>query len=409
MSKRKARESRAKEQFLVVLTEFPSEGNGVHRGRTFSEAELTQRTTYSIRGEFATEKDALANALKLRKSSEYFEDWADEHFKKKPPPWDSSEGDNYDNDDEQCIRVMLRSSYDAELASNTALLSKAAASAAKAAGKAKKQKQAALARSGRVHYSFPGPPRGVDSPASVEAVIGKDGAAYAVPRGQALSIAGGKHPVITPAELAACRDLMVHGGLTMASLGRGGDSAAALKDDLKCYRRGMAALLEACTSLEELHWHDAAAISELLTGRVDGSPDDASELPETRLTKTLKVLSIPYCCRSFAPEDLEDLARFSALERLDLRDSLEIEYGIGHPKVLRDPWLSDSDEDGKDDEPMPYTTGMLAMANANKKLKEIDLDGILDFDGLKYTLDDSVLQDLAARGVKVNLGRKTAW
>ena len=401
MSKRKARESRAKEQFLVVLTEFPSEGNGVHRGRTFSEAELTRRTTYSIRGEFATEKEALAMALKLRKSSEYFEDWADEHFKKKPPPWDSSEGDNYDNDDEQCIRVMPRSAYDAELASNTALLSKAAASAAKAAGKAKKQKQAALARSGRVHYSFPGPPRGVDSPASVEAVIGKDGAAYAVPRGQALSIAGGKHPVITPAELAACRDLMVHG--------QGGDSAAALKDDLKCYRRGMAALLEACTSLEELHWHDAAAISELLTGRVDGSPDDASELPETRLTKTLKVLSIPYCSRSFAPEDLEDLARFSALERLDLRDSLEIEYGIGHPKVLRDPWLSDSDEDGKDDEPMPYTTGMLAMANANKKLKEIDLDGILDFDGLKYTLDDSVLQVLAARGVKVNLGRKTMW
>lgn len=58
---------------------------------------------------------------------------------------------------------------------------------------------------------------------------------------------------------------------------------------------------------------------------------------------------------------------------------------------------------------MPYTTGMLAVADANKKLKEIDLDGILDFDGLKYTLDDSVLQVLAARGVRVNLGRKTAW
>ena len=53
-------------------------------------------------------------------------------------------------------------------------------------------------------------------------------------------------------------------------------------------------------------------------------------------------------------------------------------------------------------------TGMLAVADANKKLKEIDLTAS-DFDGLKYTLDDSVLQDLAARGVKVNLGRKTAW
>jgi len=395
--KRKARAP--KEQFLVVLTEFPAAGSGVHRGRTFSEAELTQRTTYAIRGEFATEKEALAMALKLRKSSEYFEDWADDHFKKGPPPWDSSEGDNYDNDDEQCIRVMPRSAYDAELASNTALLSKATAGAAKAAGKAKKQKQTELGRSGRVHYSFPGPPRGVDSPASVEAVIGKDGAAYAVPRGQVLSIAGGKHPVLTHAEQTACGRLMVHG--------RGGDSAAALEDGHTCYKRGMAALLEACTSLEELHWHDAAAVSELLTGRVDGSPDDAAELQETRLTKTLKVLSIPFS-RCFAPEDLEDLARFSALERLDLRSSLEIEYGIDNPKCYRDPY--DSDEDGKnDDEPMPYTTGMLAVADANKKLKEIDLDGILDFDGLKYTLDDSVLQVLAARGVRVNLGRKTAW
>ena len=49
------------------------------------------------------------------------------------------------------------------------------------------------------------------------------------------------------------------------------------------------------------------------------------------------------------------------------------------------------------------------LADANKTLKEIDLDGILDFDGLKYTLDHSVLQALAARGAKVNLGRKTAW
>ena len=48
-------------------------------------------------------------------------------------------------------RVMPRSAYDAELASNTALLSKAAAGAAKAVGKAKKQKQAELGTSGRMH------------------------------------------------------------------------------------------------------------------------------------------------------------------------------------------------------------------------------------------------------------------
>mmetsp|Transcript_11354 Transcript_11354/g.33379 ORF Transcript_11354/g.33379 Transcript_11354/m.33379 type:complete len:397 (+) Transcript_11354:68-1258(+) len=396
MSKRK---TAGDDPYVVVLTEFPAVGSGVHRGRQFSKAELVQRTTYEIRGEFATKEDANAGALKVRMGSAYFEDWADKHFKKAAPPWDSTEGDNCDNDEEQCIRVMLRSTYEAELASNAALLAKSAAAAAKAAGKAKNKKQAELAKSGRVHYSFPGPPRGVDRPASLEAVVGKDGAAYAVPRGEALSVSGGKHRQLTLEELAACKSLLVHG--------RGGDCAADVKDEeLMCFKRGMTALLGACASLDELHWHDAMAISELLTGRVDGSPEDAAELPETRLTKSLKVLSIPHT-RYFAPEDLEDLARFSALERVDLRGSLELEYGISNPKCYKDPYLSDSD--GEDEEPMPYTEGMLAMADANKKLKEIDLDGILDFDGFKYTLDNNVVEELASKGVRVKLGRKTAW
>jgi hypothetical protein len=398
MSKRKARVD-YEDKYLVVTTEFPAVGSGVHsRGRTFSEAELLQRTSYESQGDFDTEKEAIAAALKVRRSSPYFEDWAEDHFKKSPPPWDSTEGENYDNDEEQRIRVMRRSAYDAEQASNAALLAKAAADAVKAASKAKKQKQAALSKSGRVHYYFPGPPRGVDSPASVEAVIGKDGAAYAVPRGQVLSIATSSHSIVDTAALAECKSLLVHG--------RGDDAASSMQDDLECYKRGISALLEACTSLLELHWHDAKGISEVLTGRVDGSPDDAAQLPETRLSRSLRVLSIPYS-RCFAPEDLEDLARFRALERLDLRGSLELEYGIGNPKCYRDPY--DSDEGGEDDEPMPYSNGMLAVADANTRLKEIDLDGIRDFDGLKYTLDDDVLHQLAAKGVSVNLGRKTAW
>ena len=394
MSKRKARAG--PDKYVVVLTESPALGSGVNRGRPFSEAELIQRTTYETHGEFDDEREAIASARKLRRSSAYFEDWAEDHFKSKPPPWDSTEGENYDNDEEQCIRVMLRSAFESEVASNESVVAKAAAAAVKSTAKAKKQKQAALAKSGRVHYSFPGPPRGVDSPASIEAVVGMDGAAYAVPRGQVLSMA--KHPILTPAELAACTSLMVHG--------RGDDAARSAKDDAACFKRGMAALLDACTSLVELHWHDAIAISELLTGRVEGSPDDASQLPETRLTKTLKVLSIPFS-NCFAPEDLEDLARFRALERLDLRGSLELEYGIGNPKCYRDPY--DSDEDGADDEPMPYSDGMRQMAEANKGLQEVDLDGILDFDGLKYTLDEDVIEALASTGVRVKLGKKTAW
>ena len=81
--------------------------------------------------------------------------------------------------------------------------------------------------------------------------------------------------------------------------------------------------------------------------------------------------------------------------------------GIGNPKCYRDPY--DSEDDGADDEPMPYSGGMLQMAEANKGLKEVDLDGILDFDGFKYTLDEDVIEALASMGVKVNLGKKTAW
>ena len=121
-----------------------------------------------------------------------------------------------------------------------------------------------------------------------------------------------------------------------------------------------------------------------------------------------QVLSIPFCSRYFAPEDLEDLAIFTKLERLDLRSSLEIEHGIGNPKCYRDPY--DSDEDGADDEPMPYTNGLVAVADANAKtLKEVDLDGILDFDGLKYCLDQEALDTLSTAGVRVKLGKKTAW
>ena len=58
---------------------------------------------------------------------------------------------------------------------------------------------------------------------------------------------------------------------------------------------------------------------------------------------------------------------------------------------------------------MPYSEGMLQMADANKQLVELDLDGILDFDGLKYTLDESVVDELRSRGTRVNLGKKTAW
>jgi hypothetical protein len=285
---------------------------------------------------------------------------------------------------------MRRSDHEAELASNEAQLVKARAKAAKNAATAKRAKQASLAASGRVHYSFPGPPRGVDSPAEIEAVVGKDGHAYGVPRGQKLRL--DLHAVIEPERLAACKALMVHGG--------GSESAASI-DGLETYKEGMVALLAACTSLEELHWHDAMAISHVLCG-----PGD--EPVASRLTCSLKVLSIPFCSRCFAPEDLGDLAIFTNLERLDLRSSLELEHGIGNPKCYRDPY--DSDEDGANDEPMPYTNGLIAVANANTKtLREVDLDGILDFDGLKYCLDQDALTILSRAGVHVKLGKKTAW
>ena len=372
--------------WLVAVTSYPMTGRGCHRGRQFSEAELVSRSTTAVEGQFETEEEAVAQAKRVRQCTAEFEDWADEHFGTGPPPWDSVEGENFDNDSEVLIRVVRQSVLDAEKKADEALLQKAARTAAQKQQKKKKQKESALQRSGKVHYSFPGPPRGVDANAELEVLVDADLLAYAVPRGEKFDKQ--KHARAEPAQLAGCRSLMI----------RATDGAVAEEGFVEQTR----SLLEACTSLEELHWHDAAHISRILCGT-----DAEGENPkQSRLTRSLRVLSLPYCSRNFGPEELADLAIFSGLEALDLRSSLDMELGIGHPATMRDPY--DSDEGG-DCEPLPYSEALVAVAQANRKLKEVDLDGILDFDAFSYCLDQHAVCTVEAGGARVKLGRKTAW
>lgn len=384
--KRKSPVRAEHDPWLVAVKSYPISGRGCHRGRQFSQADVVSRSTTTVEGgQFETEKEAVAHAKSVRDCTAEFEDWADEHFGAGPPPWDSAEGDNFDNDEEVLIRVVRQSVIDAENKANEALLQKAARAAAQTQQQKKKQKEAALQASGKVHYSFPGPPRGVDAPAEVEVLVDDDLLAYAVPRGE--KIDKQNHARVEPAQLAGCRSLMI----------RATDAAVAKEG----FVEQMRSLLEACAVLEELHWHSAAHVSQIMCG----TDADGQNPKQSRLTRSLRVLSLPYCSRTFDPEGLQDLATFSGLEALDLRSSLDMEHGIGHPATTRDPY--DSDEG--DDEPLPYSEALVAVAQANPKLKEVDLDGILDFDAFSYCLDQHAVDTVEAGGARVKLGRKTAW
>jgi hypothetical protein len=157
--------------WLAVQSVYPA-SSGCNRGRTFSAPELVLRTEHTILGEFASEARAVRCLRSARQAHENFEDWADEMYghgedeeSDQPPPWDSAEGRNYDNDDEVLLDVMRKSEFEAARAEDEQLLERARAGAIADAARTRAAKQQRLSASGHVHYDFPGPPWGVDKPA----------------------------------------------------------------------------------------------------------------------------------------------------------------------------------------------------------------------------------------------------
>lgn len=124
---------KASVQWFVEVTTYCS-GCGCYAGAPPS---LYPDSTTVSHGPYASNAEAEAAARQLRESEPGFEDWSDEHYGSRPPPYDSADGENYDED--EFVRIGLVSSAEREAAA-----AKVAAAAARELAKAAKSAQRPL-------------------------------------------------------------------------------------------------------------------------------------------------------------------------------------------------------------------------------------------------------------------------
>ena len=108
----------------VQSQSYPS-GHGCYSGRSMSRTEMELLTTTTEHGVFATKEEAIAKARLVRESECAFEGWAEEHYGDAEPPYDSIDGENYDDDETVSISIV---DVSRERAQAAAALKKARAS-----------------------------------------------------------------------------------------------------------------------------------------------------------------------------------------------------------------------------------------------------------------------------------------
>lgn len=225
----------------------------------------------------------------------------------------------------------------------------------------------------RVYYSFPPPPRGFDVSAEVEIMI-DEGKFYAVPRMEQLNGLGENAEVIDVAVIASCKSIQ------MTAVHRLNVEALVEQTEI---------IFKACTKLEELHWHNANHVYEVLT-----SPHAIGRL------SSLKVLSIPFAS-NFTPVAFACIQHCKLLERLDLRYSFDIQESVMSHSLSN--MFCDGDEENP---PTPYLGVLLGLLECCSNLKFIDLEGIADpIPGvgteLEYTIGLRGILECIQAGVKV--------
>lgn len=90
--------------FRVVSISYPS--GGCYRGQDLDEDYIEACTTRKVVGEYATKGRAIAAARRERDSTCEFEDWAEDYYEDKPPPYYSCDGENYDDDENVIIEIV---------------------------------------------------------------------------------------------------------------------------------------------------------------------------------------------------------------------------------------------------------------------------------------------------------------
>lgn len=236
-------------QWLVIETQYPTE-YGCYRGRQWTRLDLIRRSDVSVHGPFTSYEAAIADAKERAESDCHFEGCDFEEFWPGEPPYDSSDAENLDNDEEIRFEVMTRAEHDS---ANSADRSYAALACGKLNFNAalKRNILAAQVRSAKRTYYSCRPDPDLDIPAELEVIekLSGDGAgAFLTLKGQEQDVAGtddlaaGKHPSTDGDAVAlALGDRVVVQGLKSAaqyngrcghvrgSLSEGGRHAIALE------------------------------------------------------------------------------------------------------------------------------------------------------------------------------------
>eukprot|EP01083_Nonionella_stella_P297196 1009425_1 len=279
------------------------------------EVAMLQFSTFEIEGPrkgFEKWEEAVNHARQIRWSSCWFEGWdelyelcgdsekdkddddedededEEEEYSNEPEfPWCSSDLENYDNDQEQTICVLLLSDYNAKVERRDKVLQEAWEERQKKEEKVKTAKREKLKRAGRVYYSFPPPPRGVDIPADMEIIL-INGKIFGVPREDQLDFKDdGSLEPLPLSRLASCTSIQMR---------TAGLNHLTKECDVLIVQKQTEGIFDTCTELIELHWLGAAHISRIIG---DESGPHAKNFMQNRV----KTLSLPYSFH-FSPDDL---------------------------------------------------------------------------------------------------------
>lgn len=117
------------------------------------------------------------------------------------------------------------------------------------------------------------------------------------------------------------------------------------------------------------------------------------------------VLSIPYA--RLSPEDVEGLARFTHLRKLALSGSFDMEWGdMGFDSWGRGGYSSDEYEQETE---KPFCQPLLQSTAVMKRLQVLDITGHMDYGCFARILTYGTIEQIARRGVQVELGVQEHW
>jgi hypothetical protein len=336
-SKAAGKKSKAKEQWIVRETQYPTE-HGCHRGRSWTRADLIQMSDVCRHGPYTTYKAALSNAKRLcEKSCRFDEEVCSTSNFDANGPWDSAAFENWDNDEEVRFEILTQEACEQEATEDKAHLAMARSEDVFQHRLKETMTQTQVEQLGRVHYSHPSQPW--DIRADLEVVVEEGKVKETWPQ----------------SNLGKC----VNGVPKTMYFKQGRPNCSKTQSDVEKKKGQEVVEVDALAavvakykhSLQEIHLDLDSLGEDRVQKLIAAAP---------QLSTRLKLLRV--CHADMAPEAIAALVHFTALERLDISNCVSSGYFDG---------CGGYDSNG--DAPHPYDGALLAVTAAMPKLQQLDL------------------------------------